>query len=226
MKDRSVIILCGGKGMRLRPLTDKIPKPLVEINNAPILSYIIKHLQKYNFNKYIIATGYKSEKISSFMSENFSNINYTIIDSGDTDILTRVKDGMNQISGTFMLCYGDTISDINIDDLYNFHEKKNDMITISSYPINIPFGVMKLGSHGIVEEFTEKPTLDAVINIGYYLFNTSHRKLINSKENIIELISTLIQDKNLQCYQHKGVHITINTLSELDNANENIKKIS
>ena len=63
MKDRSVIILCGGKGMRLRPLTDKIPKPLVEINNAPILSYIIKHLQKYNFNKYIIATGYKSEKI-------------------------------------------------------------------------------------------------------------------------------------------------------------------
>ncbi len=226
MNNLTAIILCGGKGMRLRPLTDTIPKPLIQINNTPILSHIIKHLQKYKFNKYIIATGYKSDKISAFMSDNFSNIEYKIIDSGDTDILTRVKDCTSEISGNFMLCYGDTISDINITKLVDFHEKQTDMVTISSYPIKIPFGVMKLNSKNMVEEFIEKPTLESVINIGYYLFNESHLNLIDSNNTIIELLSTLIKTKKLQCYQHKGVHITVNTLSELDDANENIKKIS
>ena len=71
MNNLSAIILCGGKGMRLRPLTEDMPKSLIEINGKPILYYIISHLLKYGVNKIIIASGYKSSMIESFMSENF-----------------------------------------------------------------------------------------------------------------------------------------------------------
>ena len=160
------------------------------------------------------------------MKSRFSSLNYTIVDSGDTDILSRIKDSIKYIRGQFMLCYGDTISDIDIDKLMKFHEKSIDKVTISSYPLTVPFGVMNVNSDNLVEEFNEKPTLNGVINIGYYLFNQIHLDMIKSKSSIIDLISSLISNKKLQCYQHTGVHITVNTLSELENANENIKKIS
>ena len=73
-KKLSVIILCGGEGMRLRPITNNIPKPLVQINDKPILFYIINHLLKYQISDYIIATGYKSEKIEDFMNINSNNM--------------------------------------------------------------------------------------------------------------------------------------------------------
>ena len=81
MNNLSAIILCGGKGLRLRPLTNNIPKPLITINDKPILYYIISHLIKYKIKKIIIATGYKSKMIEKFMSDNFPFIDYIIVDS-------------------------------------------------------------------------------------------------------------------------------------------------
>ena len=145
MNDLSAIILCGGKGMRLRPLTEDAPKPLIEINGQPILYYIVSHLLKYGVNKIIIASGYKSNMIESFMSENFSDIDYCIVDSGDAAIIDRVRDCIPKVSKDFILCYGDTICDININELISFHQKASDGVTITSYPISIPFGVLKTG---------------------------------------------------------------------------------
>ena len=104
MNNLTAIILCGGKGMRLRPLTNDVPKPLVEINDKPILYYIINHLMKYEIKNLIIATGYKSEMIETFMKNNFSNIKYTIVNSGDVNILKRVKDCMEYINND-LSCY-------------------------------------------------------------------------------------------------------------------------
>ena len=114
-KNITAIILCGGEGQRLRPITNDIPKPLIKIKNKPILYYIIEHLKKYNIEKYLIATGYKSKKIEEYMNQEFNSLNYKIDDSGNTDILSRVKACMQYITGDVILSYGDTISDINID---------------------------------------------------------------------------------------------------------------
>ncbi|MAR78452.1 MAG: hypothetical protein CMD43_05890 [Gammaproteobacteria bacterium] len=223
-KKLSVIILCGGEGMRLRPLTNNIPKPLVQINDKPILFYIINHLLKYQISDYIIATGYKSEKIEDFMNINFNNLNYRIVNSGNVDIISRVKDSLKYINDDFILCYGDTISDIDINDLIKHHSEHNNLNVISSYPIKIPFGVMKL-DRNIVNEFTEKPVLNDVMNIGYYYFNSSSFDIINNESSLIDVINKLISKKLLTCYQHQGIHITVNTLAELETANNNIKKI-
>ena len=114
MHDLTAIILCGGKGLRLRPITNDTPKPLIDINNKPILSYVIKHLRKHGINKFLIATGYQSNKIKKFMEETYSDLEYKLVDSGDTGILARVKDCIKNINSDFLLCYGDTISDINL----------------------------------------------------------------------------------------------------------------
>ena len=97
-KNITAIILCGGEGQRLRPITNDIPKPLIKIKNKPILYYIIEHLKKYNIKKYLIATGYKSKKIEEYMNQEFNSLNYKIVDSGNTDILSRVRACMQYIA--------------------------------------------------------------------------------------------------------------------------------
>ena len=225
MKNLTAVILCGGKGMRLRPLTNDIPKPLVEINNKPILYYIINHLLKYNIKDFVIATGYKSGMIKKFMENNFSNIKYRIIDSGDVDILKRIKDCVEYINNDFILCYGDTISNIDIKKLIDFHKIQSESVTITSYPITIPFGVMMLNKEKVVESFDEKPRLQHVMNIGYYYFPKSKFEIIINSDNLINVINKLIEQKLLRCFEHNKIHITINTLSELEYAEKNITEI-
>ena len=225
MNNLTAIILCGGKGIRLRPLTNDIPKPLINIDNVPILSHVINHLCKHGINKFIVATGYQAAKIEDFMKNSYPDLNYKLINSGDTDILSRVKDCIKNIEHDFLLCYGDTISDINLTNLVKFHKNNSNSVTISSFPIMIPFGVMKLDHDNNVLSFSEKPILQDVMNVGYYYFNKTDFSIIKKYNSIIELLNILIKNKRLRCYKHDGIHITINTLAELEIANENIKKI-
>ena len=143
MNKETIIILCGGKGLRLRPLTNDIPKPLILIDKKPILEHIINHFLKFNYNNFIIATGYKSEKIEKFMADKFTNINYKIINSGDVEIIKRIKDATKNLNTNSILCYGDTLTDINLESLRKFHRYSDDLLTISGYEIKIPFGVMR-----------------------------------------------------------------------------------
>ena len=225
MNNLVAIILCGGKGVRLRPLTNDTPKPLIHIDNKPILSHVIKHLRTHGIKKFVIATGYQSNKIKEFMEETYIDLDYKLVDSGDTGILARVKDCIKGINSDFLLCYGDTISDINLTDLVKFHRKNSESVTISSFPIMIPFGVMEVDENNNVKSFNEKPILQNVMNIGYYYFNKEDHDMIERNNGIIELLNLLIKSQSLKCYKHNGIHITINTLAELEIANENIKKI-
>ena len=225
MNNLSAIVLCGGKGMRLRPLTEDSPKPLIKINGKPILYYIINHLLKYDVNKIITATGYKSEMIDDFMFKNFSKIDYCIINSGDVSIIDRIKDCISNVPQDFILCYGDTICDINITKLIDFHDKKPEGVTITSYPISIPFGVLKTGPKDIVLKFEEKPILDEVMNIGYCIFSKDNFSIFKTSDSLVDVFNTLILKSKLRCYKHTNIHITINTISELEYAEENIKKV-
>jgi len=224
-KNLTAIILCGGKGERLRPITNNLPNPLIEIKNKPILFYIIEHLKKYGIKDYIIATGYKSEKIEEYMADEFKELSYEIINSGDVDILSRVKACIKHVTNDAILCYGDTISNINIDDFIKFHDYDPSKITISSYPITIPFGVMTVDENHLVKKFEEKPTLNKVMNIGYYYLSTKHNTIMHEQKDLLSFIDALINNNQLKCYQHKGIHITINTIAELSYAEDNIEKI-
>ena len=226
-KDKpTIIILCGGKGLRLRPITNDIPKPLVKINDKPILQYILEQFIKYKFDKFLIATGYKSNKIEKFLKTNFKSLDYEIIDSGDVDILTRIKDCIEKSNDDFILSYGDTISNIDLKKLISFHNDNANSVTVTSFPIKIPFGVMEIDKNNFVKSFIEKPTLDSVMNIGYFYFSKKHHDLFFKYSNFVEILSYLSRENKLQAFKHSGIHITINTIAELEYANKNISKIS
>ena len=157
------------------------------------------------------------------MKKKFSKLSYQIINSGNVSILSRIKDSLKLIKDDFLLCYGDTITDININKLITHHKQRPNSVTISSYPITIPFGVMGIDKDQ-VKSFDEKPILSDVMNIGYYYFTKKFHKIILKQSDLVGLINTLIKKKQLTCYEHDGIHITINTIAELEYANKKCYK--
>tara|TARA_Y100001970_G_C13987776_1_gene726590 strand:+ start:44 stop:730 length:687 start_codon:yes stop_codon:yes gene_type:complete len=218
-----VIILCGGKGNRLKPLTEKIPKPLIKINKKPILFYIVSYFIKYGINDFIFCTGYKSSLIEKYVEKSFKNINYDFINSGDVDIIKRVFDVRESIKDQFILCYGDTIADVDLIKLFNFHNSHLGFATITTYQLISQFGIVMNDNLNLVTSFGEKPKLDNWINIGYFFMDYEVFELIPQYSTFIEFINGLIQLKYLYSYRHDGLHITVNTFTELEIANGQIE---
>lgn len=219
------IILCGGKGERLRPITLDVPKPLVKINNKPILHYVIKHLTKYNINKIHIASGYKSEMIEQYFLNNRYDAEIVIHNSGDVDIIKRIQDIVVTIKSDFLLLYGDTISNVNINDLISRHRKFSKHVTMTVWPLKVTYGLVKISENEAVESFIEKPTLDMWINIGYFFINNRFRDMIFKHESFELFLLESANINSMNAYKHSGLHITVNTLSELEEAKKNIKNI-
>tara|TARA_Y100000768_G_C23984157_1_gene687707 strand:- start:3697 stop:3999 length:303 start_codon:yes stop_codon:yes gene_type:complete len=96
---------------------------------------------------------------------------------------------------------------------------------MSSYPITIPFGVIDINHKGIVKKFTEKPMLRECMNIGYYVIPRKLTKYLFKFSSFLSFLKTSARNSMIKSYRHKGIHITINTLSELNEANNNIKKV-
>ena len=224
-KEATVLILCGGKGERLRPLTHNIPKPLIRVNKKPILSYIFDHLTKYNLNDFVIATGYKSHKIEDYLQQMKPKFRYRIVDSGDVDIIQRIKDASVYIKNDFMVLYGDTISDIDISNLIKFHRSHNNLITITVWPLKTQFGLVEISEDSHVISFQEKPVLGKWINIGYFYFNFEMMQMINQYDTFEELLIASSKQKLLSAYKHNNMHLTINNLSELNEADEELNKL-
>ena len=216
-----ILLLCGGEGTRLHPLTKKIPKPLVKIKNKTIIDHIIAHLYKYNLNEFLICSGYKSAMIKKHFY-NMKSINTEIINSGRVDILQRIKDCKKMLDNEFMVCYGDTIADVNINKLYEFHKSHSGIATICSYQLKQNFGLIKKNNEDLVTSFEEKPKYPGSINIGYFIFNNEVFKHIQSANKWLDFIHILIEEKQLYSFQHEGIHITINTLNELALAEKSI----
>lgn len=220
-----LLILCGGKGERLKPLTENIPKPLVKIKDNTILGHIINHLSFYNIKDIIVATGYKSEKIKEYIKNNHSDLNLKIVDSGDVDIIQRIKDSVPYIKDDIILLYGDTLSDVNIDDLVRFHHKQPGKATITVWPLHSQFGVLEVDDSGMISSYQEKPVLDKWINIGYFYLEHEVLQWLDNFFSFEKYIEHLIEIKELNGYKHIGGHITVNNLKEHKNAEENIEKI-
>ena len=219
------IILCGGKGERLRPLTEQIPKPMVVIKKKPILYYIINHLKNNKINKFKIATGYKSEVVNDYLNKNHSNLNIKKIYSGDVDIIKRIQDACKYIKNDFLILYGDTISNVNISDLQKFNKVRDQKSTITVWPMQSQFGLVDFDKKLRVISFKEKPILDKYMNIGYFYFRRELINKINRYKSWEIFLNDLVSERSINAFKHNGIHITVNTIDELKEAEKNIGKI-
>ena len=192
-KKIDVILLCGGKGQRLRPYTLRTPKPLLLVNKKPFLYYLIKNFLKINVNQIMLATGYKSKKVANFTNQYFKkNKKIKLVNSGDVDILKRLKDCSKFIENDFLVCYGDTYIDINLDKyINNFYKNTKQSSVISSY-YKLKYGTIAYNKKNLtVQKFKEKPLIDNPINLGYFIFKQNLIKDIKKNKTWINFLHNL-----------------------------------
>ena len=222
--DLTCLILAGGKGIRLRPITNSLPKPLVKVAGKPIIDYAIDHCLFHGVDKFLILSGYLSSKVADHISSiNISQerINFKVVDSGDVDIIERIRQALDYVRTKYLIVlYGDTISDVNIDDILNFHKNHNPIATMATWQIHSNFGVIKSDESGLVVEYREKPKMDVWMNIGYIVISTDRAGCINNFDTFQEFLENLVETQNLYTYQHNGFHYTVNNLAELQDAEE------
>ena len=175
--NRVGIILAGGYGTRLSEYTKKIPKPMVQINRKPLLVHIINHYKKFGFKEFIIAAGYKKEVIKNY----FKNKNVKVINTGlKTMTGGRIKRLQSHLKDqTFLLTYGDGLSDVNINNLLNFHKKSKNLVTLTAVRPPARFGAIKIKGK-FVNYFKEKSKSDeGWINGGFFVMEPKFLKFIN-----------------------------------------------
>lgn len=221
----SVLILCGGVGQRLRPLTKTIPKPLVKIKDKAMLEYIINHFLKYKINNITIAAGYRHDLINKFVRKKYSNKDIKVINTGlNCEIIDRIKKVKENLNKNIILCYGDTLIDINLNKLILYFQKNIKKFIISSYELKSSFGILDLKDNNNVKKFKEKPKLGIWFNVGYFIFSKETIKNIGNFKKFKIFLSSLANKNKMKTFKHKGKHITVNTISELEDAKNQIDK--
>ncbi len=214
-----VVLLAGGKGTRMRELTEVIPKPMVEVGNYPVLQHLIDIFENFNNFNYLIATGYKGEIIENHFKE-ANNIN-TIQTGEETNTGGRVFKLANLLEDTFIVTYGDGLANVNIDSLIEFHESHEKLGTVTvTNPVS-RFGLVEFDSNFTVNKFIEKPKLDGYVNIGFMVFDKSFLEYLNEKSTLeTDPLMQLAKDGQLKAFIHDGYFEPMDTYREYVRLNE------
>lgn len=222
-----IVILAGGLGTRISEYTKKIPKPMVKINKVPIIVHLMQHYNKYGFNDFIVAIGYKGKVIKEYFDKNKFPWKITLVDTG---LKTMTGGRLKRLSGhlkkdTFMLTYGDGLSNVNLKKLLKFHKKNRKMVTLTAVRPPARFGALKIKGN-FVKYFKEKSKLDeGWINGGFFVIEPSFLRLIKNDETFLERepLEIVTKKKNLLAYKHTGFWQCMDTIRDKEKLEEIIK---
>ena len=237
-----VLILAGGMGTRLAEETSVIPKPMVEIGGHPILWHIMKIYSQYGYNDFVILLGYKGYIIKEYFANYFlhsSDVtfnlrenkmtiheqhcepwNVTLIDTGlNTQTGGRVLRAKKYVGNEpFMLTYGDGVSDIDINKLFEFHKAHGKIATLTSVQPEGRFGAIDSIDSGKIISFMEKPKGDGSwINAGFFVFQPEVFDYIKDGDATIferAPLENLAKDGELYTYKHEGFWKCMDTLRD------------
>ena len=224
MQVETAIILAGGRGMRLRPYTEDIPKPLIEVEGHPLLYWIAKWLERNNIEKMVIGVAYKKEKVFQWYDSEKSSFNLKItisehfIKSGTAGGIKHAIKNAKIHDECFLAMNGDELTDLSLANFLRFHIINDKIATILATPLKSNFGVLEIGEHNIVKAFKEKPIIDHIfINSGVYLFKPEI-DLYLPWEGDIERTAfvQLANEKKLVAFRYFGFWRTVNTEKDLN----------
>jgi glucose-1-phosphate cytidylyltransferase len=226
LKHYQVAILCGGRGTRLKPATDLVPKALVEINGRPILDYIIDFYSAHEIRDFILCIGYKGEQIREYFRNSPSKNRIQFSDVGeDASMLERIWHLNNLMGERLFVSYCDTFIDLDLDHMLGKHLRQKAWATIVTAKIRNPFGLLSFDSDGWVTSFIEKPFMNYYI--GCFLLEKSALKFVSQDmlqkkdgQGLVDFFLELINRKKLAAFEHTGDQITFNTEPERQKAEE------
>ena len=239
-----VVILAGGRGTRLSEETHAIPKPMVAIGGRPILWHIMRHYAAFGLKDFVVACGYKGYVIKEYFANYLTHECDLSIDlgTGEVDVLSRhpedwrvtlVDTGQSTMTGgrlrrlapllteTFLLTYGDGLSDVAVDDLIGYHRERGALATVTAVHQPPRFGALEMDG-GMVTRFREKPLISQDrINGGFFVFEPPMLDLLTGDDCVLEAgpLATLAADGQLAAYQHDGFWQPMDTLRDRDELN-------
>lgn len=247
-----VVILAGGFGSRLSEETELKPKPMIQIGGWPILWHIMKIYSLYRYNDFIILLGYKGYMIKEYFANYFLHQSDVTIDLSDNSMkthnnytetwkVTLLDTGLNTMTGgrikraqkylekeTFLLTYGDGVSDVNISNLLEFHNKHKRAMTMMASQPEGRFGAININNNGMVNNFQEKPKGDgAWVNAGFFVCEPKiFNYLTEGDQTIFERtpMENLARDNQLIAYKYKGFWKPMDTLRDKNKLEELIEK--
>jgi len=237
-----VVILAGGGGTRISEETDLRPKPMVEIGGKPILWHIMKIYSHYGFNDFVICLGYKGYQIKEYFAHyflhqcdvtfDFRNNNQLSVHNQNAEPwkVTLVETGLNTMTGgrikrvapyvgneTFMLTYGDGVSDVSLEHLLAFHLAHGKYATVTSVQPSGKFGALDLDDKNQVTSFLEKPKGDgAWINGGFFVLQPEIFNYLEGDATIWERepLECLAKEEQLMAFKHEGFWKPMDTLRD------------
>lgn len=243
-----VVILAGGYGTRISEESHLKPKPMIEIGDKPILWHIMKEYSHYGFNEFIVCCGYRQHIIKEwfadyylyncdvtfdFTANNSMTVHnsvtepwkVTLVDTGlDTMTGGRIKRIQKYIGNeTFMLTYGDGVSDINISELLRFHQQHGKMVTLTAINVKQRFGVLEIGENCEIRSFREKSISDGSrINAGYMVCQPEIIRYIDGDDTIFEKepLERAAKAGQLVAFKYDGYWQCMDTKREKDKLDE------
>ena len=222
-----VVILAGGYGTRLSEYTKLIPKPMVKVGGKPIILRIINLYKKYGFKEFYIALGYKGNYIKKFFKNRFKDLNINLIDTGINTMtggrLRRLKKFLDK--ETFLMTYGDGLSDINLKKLVSFHQRNKSIMTLTAVRPPARFGSIKI-KNNFVHYFKEKSSVDeGWINGGFFVFEPEIFNYLKNDTTYLERdpFEKLAKKKNIKAYKHPGFWQCMDTKRDKDLLDQIIK---
>ncbi|OFZ78874.1 MAG: hypothetical protein A2583_11730 [Bdellovibrionales bacterium RIFOXYD1_FULL_53_11] len=234
----TVLILCGGRGSRLKHITQEVPKAMVQVDGKPMLAYIMDAFVAQGFGRFVLATGYLSDVIEKFVSVAYpSTKKDTVVELGnagvDAGMLRRIDHARSVLppepDTPVIVAYGDTLVDIDYRDLVAKHAASGAEATIVTGRIRSPFGIVDVGPDARVGSFNEKPVFDYYIGC-FVCARLALDKLDAAKiamhdgTGLVAWFEELSRGGRLAAYRHEGLQITFNTEPELSEAGEALRK--
>lgn len=243
-----VIILAGGFGTRLAEETSIRPKPMVEIGGMPILWHIMKSYSSFGYNDFVVLLGYKGYYIKEYFTNyflhhsdltvNLANNSLEILNSNSEPWkVTLLDTGLNTMTGgrikrasdvigkePFMLTYGDGVSNINIQELVDFHKSHGRLMTMTSVQPKGRFGALSISSNNQITSFKEKPKGDGSwINGGFFVCEARVLDYITDSDSVVfeeEPLQNLAKDLELMSFKHDGFWQSMDSLKDKNDLNK------
>ena len=243
------VILCGGFGTRIRGVADDLPKPMISIGDRQILWHIMSIYSQFGHNDFVLCLGYKGDQIRDY----FHNFRMRAVDAelslltGKTKILgsdsipdwtvTLAETGLNSMtgtrvrrvrtyvdSGTFFLTYGDSIGDVDIDRLLDFHRQKGAAMTITGVRPPGRFGEIEVDQHSTVVGFNEKPnSTGGLISGGFFVCEPRVFDYLKGGDDVVlekEPMKRLVEAGEMAVYEHEGFWQPMDTYREFTLLND------
>jgi|SRR5215467_6785268 len=225
----TAVILSGGAGVRLRPLTDDIPKGLVKVAGKPLLQWVVEWLRDSGVGELVIGVAYLREKIIKHFGDGTRfgvNIRYSVHSvEGGTGEGFRLAISRYVSDDSFFALNGDQITDLDLRSFFKVHVNDDPLATIAVVHPRLPFGLVLTDRRGYCKGFVEKPIMDTVsCSAGIYVFRKRVMDYLPRKGDVEKTtFPRLVSERRLKAYIHRGSFLTVNSLRELEEADRELK---